>query len=202
MKTQKIKKLFYGKWKYKVTVEVPDITKLRRYDTDTIKTGSKFPDLKEFVLFLDEQSCEYAKRIEGKFVDVYTNDRNFYDSTIAKYQNQIKHCFEPDENSENLFTGKRTVVARKLPHDRFQYKVYLQPHNIKNKEDKRKFLDFLDNQGQKIKITETVKNWFIRTDWNWDRRYIYVQDEPTLLMLKMRSSEGIGSVYTYVICDK
>lgn len=202
MKAQKIKRLFYGKWKFKVTVKIPEITKLRRYDTDTIKSSKGSSDLKEFVLFLDKQTCEYAKRIEGKFIDVYTNDRIFYNSMIAKYKEQIRHCFEPDENSENLFVGKRTVVVRKFPHDQYQYKVYLQPHNIKNIEDKHKFLDFLDNQGQKVKITETVKKWFIRTDWNWDRRYIYVQDEPTLLMLKMRSSEGIGSVYTYVICDK
>jgi hypothetical protein len=121
---------------------------------------------------------------------------------ISKFQESIKHCFEPDENTENLLTGKRTVVVRKFPHDQYQYKVYLQPHNIKNKEDKRKFLNFLNTQESRIKISEKVKDWFVKTEWNWDRRYMYVQDESTLLMLKMHSAEAIGSVHTYVIYDK
>lgn len=202
MKTQKIKKLFYDKWKYKATINIPEITKLRRYDADTIKSSKDYSDLKEFVVFLEDQTCEYAKRIEGKYVDIYTNDRTFYDRLISKYQEKLRHCFEPDEKIEDLIVGKRTVVARKFPHNLYQYKVYLQPHNIKDKEDKKRFLSFLDTQGEKIKITDTVKSWFIKTDWNWDRRYIYVQDEQTLLMLKMRSADAVGSIYTYVIYDK
>jgi len=40
------------------------------------------------------------------------------------------------------------------------------------------------------------------TEWNWDRRYMYVEDEMTLLMIKMRSSEVLGRIYEYHIIDK
>jgi hypothetical protein len=53
-----------------------------------------------------------------------------------------------------------------------------------------------------IKISDTVKTWFMVTNWNWDRRYIYVATEADLLMLKLRSSDVVGSVFKYEIVDK
>jgi hypothetical protein len=51
-------------------------------------------------------------------------------------------------------------------------------------------------------MSEAVKTWFIHTDWNWDRRYILVDEESTLLMLKLRNSDFMGKIYEYVIVDK
>jgi hypothetical protein len=42
----------------------------------------------------------------------------------------------------------------------------------------------------------------MKTEWNWDRRYVLVEDEGTLLMLKLRNPEVMGSVYNYVLSDK
>jgi hypothetical protein len=53
-----------------------------------------------------------------------------------------------------------------------------------------------------VLISEVVKDWFIKTEWNWDRRYIFVEDAQTLLMLKLRNAEAIGRIYDYIIIDK
>jgi len=37
---------------------------------------------------------------------------------------------------------------------------------------------------------------------NWDRRYILVDNEKTLLMIKLHSPDAIGTVYKYEIVDK
>ena len=50
--------------------------------------------------------------------------------------------------------------------------------------------------------THAVSTWFVDTDWNWDRRYILVEDEQSLLMLKLRGSEVVGKIHNFVISDK
>jgi len=70
------------------------------------------------------------------------------------------------------------------------------------REDKVKFIEWVEKQKPRITCTNAVKEWFIKTDWNWDRRYVLVEDEQTLLMMKLRGPEVVGKIYNYVICDK
>jgi hypothetical protein len=67
---------------------------------------------------------------------------------------------------------------------------------------KQKYINWIDMQGDKVRMSPVVKDWFMKTDWNWDRRYLLVEDTQTLLMLQMRSGEAIGKVYEYVVVDK
>jgi hypothetical protein len=71
-----------------------------------------------------------------------------------------------------------------------------------DKDEKERFISWVKNQNSKIRLTNSVIKWFINTDWNWDRRYVLVEDEATLLMLKLRNSSVVGRVYNYVISDK
>jgi hypothetical protein len=85
----------------------------------------------------------------------------------------------------------------------YQHKVFLLPHKLAgDDEGKQKYLNWVDTQGDKIKISECTKQWFLATNWNWDRRYVYVDSEQTLLMLKLRNPDVIGRVYDYVVVDK
>lgn len=202
MKSQKTKKLFYDKWQFKATIKINQIYYLRCYDSDSINSMSGLNDLKEFSQFLQQQTAAYAKRLEGKTVDIYTNDRMMFEDILLQFQTKIKHCFEPAAGTENLIANKKQIIAKHYPHDRYRYKVFLQPHKLTDSNDKKTFLNFIDNQGEKIRITDAVKKWFTKTSWNWDRRYIYVEDEQMLLMLKLRSADAVGAVYSYVICDK
>jgi len=94
-------------------------------------------------------------------------------------------------------------VGKKLPHNKYQFRVYLLPHKLAgDTEEKEKFINWMKTQNSKIRLTDTVIKWFMHTDWNWDRRYILVEDEPTLLMLKLRNSSVVGRIYNYVISDK
>jgi hypothetical protein len=71
-----------------------------------------------------------------------------------------------------------------------------------DKEGKQKYIAWLKTQEDRVTCTPAVEKWFMTTDWNWDRRYILVQDESTLLMLKLRNSEVVGRIYNYVVSDK
>ena len=95
------------------------------------------------------------------------------------------------------------VAVIKYPHDRYKHKVYLLPHKMKgDKESKQRYLEWLKKQCPKVTCTKAVEKWFLDTDWNWDRRYILVEDEAMLLMLKLRNSDVVGRVYNYILTDK
>jgi len=144
-----------------------------------------------------------TKRIERDHIDFYTNDKDIYEKMSNEFIDVLKHRFEPRPGIESSSGDESTIFVSKLPHQKYEYKVYLRPHKLKgDKEAKQSYLNWIDTQGDKIKISKTVKEWFLATDWNWDRRYIYVDTQSTLLMLSMRNSEVVGKVYKHCIVDK
>lgn len=158
-------------------------------------------DLSELLIKYDSKL--WTKRIERDIVDLYTNDVDFYETVSSKFESVLQHRFEPDTEVIDLLDQPQVIVATKLPHNRYNYKVYLLPHKLAgNKEAKTKYVDWLKSQCPRITCTSAVQKWFIKTDWNWDRRYVLVEDEHTLLLMKLRNSEVVGRVYKYHITDK
>jgi hypothetical protein len=145
---------------------------------------------------------EWGKRIENDNIDVYTNNKVLFDSLSNQFRIETVHRFEP-VNEQQLLENGNVYVVNQYPHGKYQYKVFLRPHKLSNKEDRKmQFLAWIDTQGDRIRISDSVKDWFIHMNWNWDRRYMYVEDEQTLLMLKMRESDALGKVYKYLLADK
>ncbi len=147
---------------------------------------------------------QWSKRVERTYIDFYTNDPVFFEEFSDLVADRIKHRFAPEQEAKDILDdGSTNVAVKKLPHDKYKHKVYLLPHKMKNdKEGKQKYLDWLKKQMPKVTCTPAIERWFIQTDWNWDRRYILVEDESMLLMLKLRNSEVVGRVYNYVLYDK
>ena len=222
LKKKTTNRKFYGKWLYKVSLLVPGIILLRmktledladtyNYDQGSTysrhsayyKAKSNKDNVKRVCKLLKGfDAAKWSKRIESSTLDVYTNELDIYNTICKDLDDLIINHFEPEGNVlEN--SSQYTIVSSKLPHNKYQYKVYLRPHNLaKDLEAKNQFLDWVDSQGERILISEKVKSWFIDTDWNWDRRYLLVEDEQTLLLLKMRSALAVGKVYEYKIVDK
>ena len=222
LKTKKTSRKFYNKWLYKVSLivqgsgifriqSIEDIIQLcldenpdsREYSVYH-KAWKNREQLLELATFLQSHDCKnWTKRIESSIMDFYTNDPNFYTELSEKFEDVMTHRFEPDASSLEFLDQPQTIVASKLPHNKYHYKVYLLPHKMAgDKENKARYVDWLKTQNPRITCTPAVQSWFIKTDWNWDRRYILVEDEQSLLMLKLRNSEVVGRVYNYVISDK
>ncbi len=214
---------FYNKWVYKVSLLIPGVSvmrinsieKLIDFDKELPPEGNGYRQsilakaysnkyyISNLARILNRNHKDtYAKRIESNRIDIYTNDKNICDAIEKDLSDKIVYISVPDNNQLDILnTG--LIPVEKLPHGSYKYKVYLLPHKFKNDiSAKFKYLFWLDQQNPKILISEKVKRWFIDTNWNWDRRYIYVQDENTLLLLKLRSSEAMGRVYEYSIVDK
>ena len=220
-KTKQTNKKFYGKWLYKVSLEMAGCALLRTETVDNIEKFCNAEDPqkhyystwqrayanKENILklcgFLKNQK-DYSIRIESAYLDFYTNDKTVYEEASNTFEEQMTHRFEPDETTIDLLNeNSNFIVVDKLPKGRYNYRVYLLPHKMKGDvEGKQKYLEWLKKQGGKITCSPAVEKWFLNTDWNWDRRYVLVEDESTLLMLKLRNSEVVGRIYNFVVSDK
>jgi len=169
-------------------------------ETKVFHNKEQIAELSKFLLNYDPSI--WSKRIENSNIDFYTNDSKFYNDISNQYKDFVNLRFEPDVNS-NILDQPQVIVGKKLPHNKYQFRVYLLPHKLAgDTEEKEKFINWMKTQNSKIRLTDTVIKWFMHTDWNWDRRYILVEDEPTLLMLKLRNSSVVGRIYNYVISDK
>lgn len=216
-KINKTKRKFYNKWSYKITLTIPGISMLyyntldqleykiinnifnleRRHEKEIYNNIDTALQLINILKTSDKH--EFQKRVERKLISIYTNNKDLYKDLADAMDYCTYHRFEPSDDIPLLDNNK--VACKKLPHDKFRYKIYLLPHKLP-RDEKSLYLNWLESQPDTISITESVKKWFISTDWNWDRRYIWVTDERTLLMLKLRNPEVCGKVLEYVTVDK
>ena len=223
LKTKTTSRKFYGKWLYKASFRLEGcalfrsktIEELEKFLEGAEPTGFPFSTHKkawhnaDLMLgfcraFKTQSKDQYSLRIESGWMDVYTNDEEFYKSISTEFQDILRHRFEPSQANLELIADNRNIIAvDKLPKGRFRYRVYLLPHKMNgDRENKRRFLDWLKSQSPRTTCTPAVEKWFMETNWNWDRRYILVEDEATLLMMKLKNSEVVGRVYNFVISDK
>lgn len=216
MKTKKTKKKFYDRWTRKISLLMLGAGVLRSKPLDELEdllskkaiyqTLKRAQQNKNNILLLRDllilvNKTLWQLRVERDQVDVYTNDVDLYDEICRHLFHLVRLRFEPDL-TQPMSEGNK-IPSKTLPHGRFRYKVYLQPHKLsKDLEAKNQYLKWIATQSPRIAISESVKTWFIYTDWNWDRRYIWVEDEQTLLMLKLRNADVCGKVYEYELCDK
>jgi len=178
-------KVFYPQWRTKSFVNRSSIIRFCEF-------MEKFPE------------DEYALRIENDRLDVYTNNQDLYDTLSTTCEENIIHRFQPDINNLHILNRpQHTIIVKKLPKNRYNYRVYLLPHKMPSRsEDKKKYINWIKTQDPRRTCTPALEKWFFTTDWNWDRRYVLVEDEATVLMMKLRNAEVIGTVYKFVISDK
>ncbi len=220
VKTHQTKRKFYNKWLYKVSVSAKGLGLFRVIPLDTIELVCLDPSITRYRWYLEdnndsgalikiartllqEPKDHWSLRIESKTMDIYTNSFDFYELLSKKLARYVFRRYQPDPKNLDIVKTDRQIVCKKLPHKKYQYRVYLKPHTLgSDTKSKSMLADWLSNYGEGIRCTDSVKNWFIRTTWNWDRRYVLVEDEAVLLMMKMRCGNAAGTVYQYVVVDK
>ena len=217
MKIKTSKKKFYNKYDYKVTLFIEGCESLRYSSTkdskEFLENGSlpkfyvseyrklKVMENKETLitlcgLLLNYDSDSWQKRIERNHIDIYSKGSELIEEIKSVFPENVTAVFEPSDDPAEPFTLK----VKKLPNDIYNYRVFLLPHKLRNSpEEKQKYISWIESQKKKIKMSDSVKNWFIKTDWNWDPRYILVDEESTLLMLKLRNPELVGRTYKFII---
>lgn len=221
MKSKLSNKKFYNKWYYKVTLEIKGACIFRFGPIENIKylltTSDDYwtnmwwirhaVENKDIILQIIDVLDTYGKnnygiRVENNFIDFYTNHEDLFNLLGDKFVSRVKHKFKPKDNVKNIIDQKNVISVEKYPHDTYTLKVFLKPHVINDSHERKAVSSWLSGQIPNITFTESVKNWFETSKYSYDRRYILVNNESTLLMLKLRCSEAIGSIYRYMLVDK
>lgn len=220
-KPKKTKRKFYNKYIYKVSLCIDGINMLRygkmdefsdRLDFTTYdrminrrswhKESDEIATAKETISFLAPQleahKQEAKYRFEGDVLDIYTNEIDFYNNICNKFKKYVFRRFQPPVGTEQeILASKNKIFVKHLPHQKFEYKVYLKPHKLVG--DRQKLIQWLYAQGDKTSFSDSIADWIAKTTYNWDRRYINVVDEPTILMLRLRCPEIVGTVQQYIV---
>jgi len=202
IKIKQTTRKFYNKWTYKLSFKIKGIGVLRITSPSNSLLESRGELVHDFATEISKLNpSDYAKRIESSNIDIYTNNSTIFEHLYKKFNPLVRLAFRPHPDLVDSVNG-HTVLVKKLPHDRYKFKVFLQPHRIPSEDEKQQYVCWLEKQQPKIHITDNVKEWFHKTHWNWDRRYMYVEDEQMLLMLKLKKPEALGTIYTFAISDK
>lgn len=218
IQTRPINRKFYNKWCYKLSLRCKGAGMLRYQTIEEIlsflaqdnavvhKHGIKMQArensrdvctlMSALIMWPKDQ---YATRIENQTVDIYTNNQLLFDEVSKQCNLFTWRRFAPDTNVALLLTEEKRVLCRHLPHKKYQYKVFLTPHKLPTDDSSRSdFLNFAKANHNSILISQSVCDWFMNTKWNWDRRYLFVDNEKTLLMLKLKSCNAVGTYYKYI----
>jgi hypothetical protein len=219
------KKKFYNKWEYKISLRLVGASVFRNHNYESIKqtlTGTdsdisavwfgriiQQPTVnKEHMYavadFLSKCAAgSFITRIESGTIDIYTNNEQLFDTASQEFMLFTWKRFAPDPNTQHLLQDNKKIISKKLAHGKYQYKVFLTPHKLANDvESKQRFVQFVRSQEDRIRMSAAVEHWFINTRWNWDPRYVFADNQKTLLLLKLAGANAVGSVYEYVVPDK
>jgi hypothetical protein len=169
---------------------------------DVVHNRQEWVDL---VFFIDSfEKDQWTKRLEGDYIDLYTNNLDFYNGLCEKFPNRIAKRYQPPAGLEQeMLDEEKKIFVKEIPHGVYNYQAYLHPHKLtENLNERTKLADWLELQVPKITFSKSIRKWVLQTRENWDRRYIYIDNDQTLLMIKLRSPELIGKVFKYVKTDK
>lgn len=199
MKLSTTKKKFYNKWLFRCSYffKVKD---LRQKLLGKSTKNQSINDIVNFLSTLDKN--QYFIRVEKYTLDLYFNEQEIFDRLKDISPDNLFRSSIPNEESTELLEKNKVILCKHLPYHKYRFKMYLQPHKNQDRDLKKKYIEWLETQQQRIYISERTKHWFIITSYNYDRRYMYVEDEQTLLLLKMKNPDILGMVYQYQVHDK
>ena len=219
------KKLFYNKWIYKIGLNIQGCAVLRMKSGQALEDflselpfsfpavkysgslqaramNSKNTLIKLNFLLQSYEKKTYSTRIEGDFFDVYTNNKTIISEIQEEFDKYVRLISKPKvKNIDLLLKNEHSIFVRSLPKEKYEYRVYLKPHRV-DQDKKSSFLSWLETQGDATSISPSLADWFTKCSMNWDRRYILVDNDKTLLMIKLHTPDAVGTVYKYQVTDK
>jgi hypothetical protein len=223
-KIKETKKAFFGKYIYKVSLELRGISQLKRSSLADIASIPKPMD-SEFNIpyykskqeayqnkaeilsigsFLEIESgiCDFKTRAEGSTFNIYTNDRDFVDRFLTAFGKHVFELYEPatKEAGEFLKKNMRKIICDELPNGLFRYKVHIGYKTIPEK-SREGFLNWTKKYGEeRIYMPRSTKNLLGSGGSGFCYgQYFYVSDEKMLNMTLMFFSDYVNKTENYIL---
>ena len=211
---QKINKLYYGKWPFKIECVLTRSSMIVRlgvkgtrhwaiYDTNTWIKSSKYE--KECVLeFLDVVEPYLDKelqiRAEGSHFNFFCRDRELKDAIVKDVAKWLKAVDGPDSDEELEFmlaSGRKKVICSNLPYGKYRYKINLRPNMPIDA--RPKFLEWAKKYGDSVSIADSTNRWLAGRTAYVQAPFMYVHDDKTLAMFGLFLGNNVRIVEEFVL---
>lgn len=202
MQFKQTKKLFYGKYQYKIVLVFSGAHLFRGAPSDVIADRIKHVKLETDIYarkrwtIKTEEELKYAVklehmlsnlenfelRVETPWVTIYTNNKKDVDKLSNLDKSRVKYICEPLKGTT---LEENTVILPKIKYD---YRVTLG----KTSQEYSTFISWA-NTNSKIKLTKSCKTELLRNT-SWGGSYFYITGDNNLLMAKMHLCGAISKV--------
>lgn len=211
----KTKKLFYGKWPYKISTYIqggtwirngiPDV--IERCKTDWFKKQPiaqfRHIDTKELLKYVAILSNYIDKdikiRIEHGHINFFLKDQMLYNEMCFAFRNYTESVTEPESESvlKTLLDNNKFVVVDELPHGKYSHKIIFRsvPSNMRGN-----ILKWADNYPkEKLTMSKNTRNYFNDTNKYVQDPFMYVSDEKMLIMLGLIAQNYIRRTEKFIL---
>jgi hypothetical protein len=211
---QKINKLYYGKWPFKIECDLTTSSLIIRlgpegtrhwatHDTNTWFKSSKHE--KDCVLeFLDVVEPYLDKelqiRTEGSHFNFFCKDRDLKDAIVKDVGKWLKAVDGPESDEELEFmlaSGRKKVICSNLPYGKYRYKINLRPNMLIDA--RPKFLEWAKKYGDSVSIADSTNRWLAGKHSYVQAPFIYIEDEKTLAMFGLFLGNNIRIVEEFIL---
>jgi len=212
-KSLKIRKLFYGKYPYKIECRASGAYLIARWNSERIKSFCLREEKETSIFFKNIDKTDLLNffnaiepflekklkfRTENNAISIYLDNKDVFDSLSQSLDQWIHSVYEPanEEELEFLLNSNKKVICSNLPHGKYKYKVYLNYHTHIN--TRQRFKKWIKNYGEKIKTNLSSESWFNKDPYYPIDPQIYVEDQPTLSMIGLFLGNDVRKVEEYI----
>lgn len=202
MQFKQTKKLFYGKYQYKIVLVFSGAHLFRSAPSEVISDRIKHAKLETDIYsrkrwtIKTEEELKYAVklehalstldnleiRVEQPWVTIYTNNKKDIDKLSNLDKSRVKYICEPLKGTT---LEENTIILPKIKYD---YRVTLG----KTSQEYSTFISWAAT-NLKIKLTKSCKTELLRNA-SWGGSYFYITGDNNLLMAKMHLCGAISKV--------
>lgn len=213
---QKINRLFYGKWPYKIECFLAKSSMIIRLGPEKTKLwASNHPEYTGWWNATNEQKTQVLEflnkvepflndelqiRTEGSHFNIFCKHVVLRDHIIQELKPWIKNIFGPDNEKEleyMLANGGKKVVCNKLPHQQYRYKIHFRTNMPADA--RSKFLSWSDNYKDRTFIAESTHRW-LSGKRHWAQLpFMYIEDDKTLSMFSLFLGNNLRIIEEYVL---
>lgn len=218
IKKQKVNKLFYNKWPYKVECLIPGANKITIYGHQRVMDwcngsnnnigrydSTKHIDRAEMKNFLsavepyinDKEQIQI--RTEGGHFNLFFKDNLLLDRIVKDLKKWVWSVYEPGSEKELEFlldNENKRILCDNIPHEKYTYKVVLRNISSNTREQ---FYQWSKSYGEdKIKISKETIKWLEGKMYYKQDPFFYVSDGPMMTMTRLFLGDGVRRVYEYV----
>ena len=229
MRELKTKKLFYGKWPYKVETYIKGASRVYYSGTDitlewclgkrkvdyweneygfwghrhNIKIDKV--DLAKYTVavkpFIDLKK-ELKIRCEGGALNFFTDNKDLVDQMRQALSPWIQSITAPASDEELAFlmdNGRKKILCDMLPYDQFKFKVFIK--TSLESTQRQRFYEWIDRNNSKLSWPDSTDRWLTgERHWAQDP-FVYVEDDKTASMLLLYLGNHTKRVEEFILRD-